>query len=105
MSIINKIFEFKINMDKSKLPDFDKLHDFGQIISIFDYLFNPNVQISTSAAETIHRIFTQENIFQKKDLYRTFKYLKINESDIDKFEHFPIEIRTTILCITSLNSN
>lgn len=112
MNILSRIFSHKIFTDNNKidsigqaLPDFDKLQDFKQIISIFDYVFNPNEQIAQTAAETIHRLFVRVSVFNKKEFYDTFKYLKIDKSDIDKFEKFTIELKTTLLSIATFNSN
>ena len=112
MSIFGKIFGQKILADNNNissfrqpLPDFDELHDFKQIVSIFDYSFSSNDKIAQKAAETIHRLFTQVNLLKNRELYETFKYIEINKTDIPKFMKFPLEIRTTLLCIATLNRN
>lgn len=112
MNILNKIFgqksnsvNEKINSPNKSFPDFERLDDFGQIIPIFDYVFNPNDSIAQKAAETIHRLFTQVTVFKNKELYETFRYLRVDITDINKFDRFPNEIKISLLCIASLNGN
>jgi len=86
-------------------PDFDKYEEFGQIVTIFDYTLNPDFAIAKKAAETINRLFNTVQVFKNKQLYETFRYLRINKSDIKKFDRFDKEIKITLLCIASMNGN
>ena len=86
-------------------PDFDKYIEFGQIFTIFDYTLNPDFAIAKKAAETINRLFNSVQVFKNKQLYETYRYLRINKADIKKFDRFDKEIEVTLLCIASLNGN
>lgn len=86
-------------------PDFDKYDEFGQIVTIFDYTLNPDFAIANKAAETINRLFNSVQVLKNKELYETFRYLRINKTDIKKFDRFDKEIKTTLLCIASMNGN
>ena len=86
-------------------PDFDKYDEFGQIVSIFDYTLNPDFAIANKAAETINRLFNSVQVFKNKELYETFRYLRINKTDIKKFDRFDKEIKITLLYIASMNGN
>lgn len=86
-------------------PDFDKYDEFGQIVTIFDYTLNPDFAIANKAAETIYRLFNSVQVFKNKELYETFRYLRINKTDIKKFDRFDKEIKITLLCIASMNGN
>ena len=86
-------------------PDFDKYDEFGQIVTIFDYTLNPDFAIANKAAETINRLFNSVQVFKNKELYETFRYLRINKTDIKKFDRFDKEIKITLLCIASMNGN
>jgi hypothetical protein len=112
MNIFNKIFGLKAKSDKSEISsfnisvtDFITLENFGQFRLIFDYVLNPNDIIAQKAALTVHRLFATMTGYQNKQLYKTFRYLNVKKSDIDKFERFPEEIKITLLCITSLNGS
>ena len=112
MNLLNKIFGQKSNSVNEKtsspnksFPDFERLDDFGQIIPIFDYVFNPNDSIAQKASKAIHRLFTQVTVFKNKELYETFRYLRVDIADINKFDRFPKEIKISLLCIASLNGN
>lgn len=97
----------QINLIKSifYVPDFDKFEEFGQIITIFDYTLNSDFAIASKAAETVNRLFNSVQVYKNKELYDTFKYLRINKSDIQKFDRFDQEIKLTLLCIASMNGN
>lgn len=86
-------------------PDFDKYDEFGQIVSIFDYVLNPDFAIADKAAKVIHKLFNTVSVFKNKQLYDTFRYLRINKSDIQIFDRFDLELKVTLLCITSMNGN
>ncbi len=111
MSFLKKIFGKKKNEQVSisktalYLPDFDKYNEFGQIIVIFDYVFNPDFVVANKASEKINQLFKSVQIFNNKQFYETFKYLKINKSDIKKFARFNKEIEVTLLSIASMNGN
>jgi hypothetical protein len=112
MSIFEKIFGKKkesgqISQSKPRFyaPDFDKYNEFGQIISIFDYVLNPDFAIADKAAKTIHRLFNNVSVFKNKQLYETFRCLRINKSDIQRFDRFDLELKVTLLCIASMNGN
>lgn len=86
-------------------PDFDKYDEFGQIVLIFDYVLNPDFAIADKAAKTIHRLFNTVFDLKNKQLYETFSYLRINKSDIQRFDRFELELKVTLLCIASMNRN
>lgn len=112
MSIFKNIFGKKKesgplspNMPRLYTPDFDKYDEFGQIVTIFDYTLNPDFAIANKAAVTIDRLFNSVQVFKNKELYETFRYLRINKTDIKKFDRFDKEIKTTLLCIASMNGD
>lgn len=112
MSIFENIFGKKkesgqISQSKPRFyaPDFDKYDEFGQIVSIFDYVLNPDYAIADKAAKTIHKLFDTVSVFKNKKLYDTFRYLRINKSDIQRFDRFDLELKVTLLCIASMNGN
>lgn len=86
-------------------PDFDNYNEFGQIVTIFDFTLNPDFAVANKAAETINRLFNSVQVFKNKQLYETFRYLRINKADIKKFDRFDKEIEVTLLCIASMNGN
>lgn len=86
-------------------PDFDKYEEFGQIVTIFDYTLNPDFAIANKAAETINRLFNSVQLFKNKELYETFRHLRINKADVKKFDRFDREVKVTLLCIASMNGN
>jgi len=112
MSIFKNIFGKKSEIGQPSpskprfyAPDFDKYDEFGQIVTIFDYTLNPDFAIANKAAETINRLFNSVQVFKNKELYETFRYLRINKTDIKKFDRFDTEIKITLLCIASMNGN
>ncbi len=86
-------------------PDFEKYDEFGQIVTIFEYILNPDFEIANKAAETVNRLFNSVKVFKNKQLYETFRYLRVNKADIKKFDRFEKEIEVTLLCIVSMNGN
>jgi len=112
MSIFKNIFGKKKESEQTNpskprfyAPDFDKYDEFGQIVTIFDYVLNPDFSIANKAAQTVHRLFNSVQVFKNKQLYETFRYLRINKSDIKKFNQFDKELEITLLCIASMNGN
>lgn len=86
-------------------PYFDKYDEFGQIVTIFEYTLNPDFAIANKAAETVNRLFNSVQVFKNKQLYETFRYLRLNKADIKKFDRFEKELEITLLCIASMNGN
>jgi len=86
-------------------PDFDKYDEFGQIISIFDFVLNPDFTIASKAAETVNRLFNSVQVFKNKQLYETFRYVRLKKADIKRFDRFEKEVKITLLCIASMNGN
>lgn len=111
MSILKNIFKQRKSKPTTPAksifhtPNFDKYNEFGQIVTILDYTLNPDFEIANKAAKTVHRLFNSVKVLKNKTLYLTFRYLKINKSDINKFRRFDKEIEITLLCITSMNGN
>lgn len=112
MSIFDKIFGIKKESEpirlcdsRSYIPEFDKYDEFGQIVSIFDFVLNPDFTIANKAAQTVQRLFEIVQVYKNKQLYDIFRYLRINKSDIKKFNRFEKEIEITLLCIASMNGN
>jgi HEAT repeat protein len=112
MSIFDNLFGKKkengqTNPSKQEFhtPDFDTYNEFEQIFTIFDYTLNTDFAIANKAAETVNRLFNSVQIFKNKQLYNTFRYLKINKADIRKFERFNKDVEATLLCIASMNGN
>ena len=73
MSIFDRIFGMKkesgpIRLSDSRLhiPEFDKYDEFGQIVSIFDFVLNPDFAIANKAAQTVHRLFEIVQVFKNK---------------------------------------
>lgn len=90
---------------KQYVPNFDNMTEFGDINSIFEYVFHSDMNIAQKAAETVHRLFNNIKTFRNKELYENFKYIKINKSDIKNFEQFSKEIKVSLLCVATLNKN
>lgn len=112
MSIFENIFGKKKESGQTSpskpryyAPDFDKYDEFGQIVTIFDYTLNHDFAIANKAAETVNRLFNSIQVFKNKQLYETFRYLRLNKADIKKFNRFEKEIKITLLCIASMNGN
>lgn len=89
MGIFEKIFGNRKEAD-SKVPfyirDFETSNKFNQISSIFEFVFNPNFLIAYKAAKAIHRLFNSVTVHQNKQMYNTFRYLTINQSDIKRLD-------------------
>ncbi len=112
MSIFENIFRRKkesvhLSKSESKLHvlDFEKYDEFGQIVTLFDYIFNDDSIVANKAAQTIHRLFVGINVFKNRFIYETFRYLRISEKDIEIFSQFDKEVEITFLCIASMNGN
>ncbi len=112
MSIFRNIFKKRnesgfVNQIQQKqyVPNFDNMTEFGDINSIFEYVFNADMNIAQKAAETVHRLLNNLKTFRNKELYENFKYIKIDKSDIENFERFPKEIKVSLLCVATLNGN
>ena len=112
MSIFDNIFGKKKENGQTSpskqrfyASDFDKYDEFGQIVTIFEYTLNPDFAVANKAAETINRLFNSVQEFKNKQLYDTFRYLRINKADIKKFDRFDNEIKVILLCIASMNGN
>ncbi|MGL5919481.1 MAG: hypothetical protein ACRCZQ_03125, partial [Bacteroidales bacterium] len=112
MGIFEKIFgkrnecrEIHQNKTALYITDFETLNKFDQISSIFEFVSNPNFLIANNAAKAIHRLFNSVPVYQNKQMYNTLRHLTINQSDIKLFDRFDIELKTTLLSITSMNGN
>jgi hypothetical protein len=112
MNLFHKLFKQKdtdVNIPSSVhsyyVPDFEKYNEFGQIVPLFEFVMNSDDKIAFKAAEVIHHLFIQKTVFESKQLYDTFNYLRIDKSDIAKFERFPEQVKLTLLCIASVNGN
>jgi len=112
MKFFDKIFK-RNNSNRQKnqnnqvlfIPDFDTYDEFGQIISIFDYVLNPDLEIANKATHAVHRLFKTVQLFKNNQLYKAFRFLSVNISEIEKFKRFEKEVEITLLCISSMNSN
>ncbi|MPQ46940.1 hypothetical protein GCQ56_07915 [Marinifilum sp. N1E240] len=112
MNILEKILGKKTkselkSMGRSEkyIPDFDQLDEFGQIETIFDYTLNSDFAIANKAAQTVDRLFNSIQVIKHKQLYGTFKYFRINISDLKKFNRFDKKLEITLLCVASMNGN
>jgi HEAT repeat protein len=115
MGFLNKIFGQTKTTDKvtepySKFvntykPDFDSIHDFGQISSIFEWIYNPDFEVATNCARTVHRLLTKETTFKNKTLYNSLKYISIKKTDIGKFDRFDGQLKLSLLNVASMNSS
>jgi HEAT repeat protein len=112
MSIFDKIFKKKKEIGQKiqrspelYVPGFDRYDKLGDINSIFDFVLNSDIKIASKAANTIQKIFGEVQVFKNNQLYESFKYLRINKSDINTFDRFDKEIRITLLCIASMNGD
>lgn len=115
MGFLNKIFgqtktTDKANEPDSKFvntykPDFDSIHDFGQISSIFEWVYNPDIEVATNCARTIHRLLTKQTTFKNKTLYNSLRYIHLKKADIGKFDKFEEHLKLSLLNIASMNSS
>ncbi len=87
------------------IPDFDSCNAFEQIITIFEYTLHPETEVARKAAKAVHRLFHSVHAFKKTELYDTFRHLHLNIYDINKFDRFDLEVKLTLLGISSMNSN
>lgn len=115
MGLLNKIFGQTKSADTttephSKFvntykPDFDSIHDFGQIPSIFEWVFNPDIEVATKCARTIHRLLTKQTTFKNKTLYNSLRHIYLKKEDLGKFDKFEETLKLSLLNITSMNSS
>jgi HEAT repeat protein len=107
MSIFSYIFNKSDKQPNTGgyLPDFDSFHEINQISSIYEWVLNPNRLISEKCAETVHRLLASKTAHKNKELYHSFRYIDIRTKDLDKFENFEKEIRHSLLCVASMNSD
>jgi hypothetical protein len=115
MGLLNRIFGQTKSTDKTAKPysmfgdlyqpDFDSINDFGQIPSIFEWTFNPDIEIATKCARTIHRLLTKQTTFKNKTLYNSLRYIHLKKEDIRKFDKFDEPLKLSLLNIASMNSS
>ncbi len=115
MGFLNKIFGQAKTTDKatesySKFvntykPDFDSIHDFGQISSLFEWVFNPDIEVATKCAETIHRLLTKQTTFKNKALYNSLRCIHLKKADLGKFDKFEEPLKLSLLNIASMNGS
>ncbi|NBW38997.1 MAG: HEAT repeat domain-containing protein [Cytophagia bacterium] len=115
MRFLNKIFGHTKTTDKPtepypKLvnaykPDFDSIHDFGQISSIFEWVYNPDFEVAKNCAQTIHRLLTKQTIIKNNTFYNSLKSINIKKGDIRKFDRFDGQLKLSLLNVASMNSS
>lgn len=115
MGFLNKIFGQAKTTDKATesysnylntyKPDFDSIHDFGQISSIFEWVYNPDIEVAANCARTIHRLLTKQTTFKNKTLYNSLRYIHLKKADIGKFGKFEKHLKLSLLNIASMNSS
>jgi hypothetical protein len=86
-------------------PDFDSLHDFGQIQSIFEWIFNPDIEIATKSAKAINRLLTRQTTFKNKALYHSLRHIYLKKTDLQKFDRFEKDFKLSLLSVASMNSS
>ncbi|MEM9676267.1 MAG: hypothetical protein AAF992_26990, partial [Bacteroidota bacterium] len=107
MKILRDIFGRPRNKRNSEdyQPDFESLTELRQIPSITEGVFNTDLKISKSYAKTIHRLLTSQTAFRNKDLYHSLRYIHLKQQDLRKFLEFKDEIRDSLFCVASMNSD
>jgi len=115
MGLLNKIFGQAKSTDKiaephSKFvntykPDFDSIHDFGQISSIFEWVFNSDIEVATKCAQTIHRLLTKQTAFKNKTLYHSLRPIYLKKEDLRKFDKFEEKLKLSLLNVASMNGS
>ena len=107
-SVFNKLFgklSTESQFDYRDTPDFTSYTEIINIHSIFAWVFNKNPGIALEAAKSIHRLVKNTSVNQKKDLYNSLKNIQLNREILHHFDKFPEEIKDSLLCIATLNSN
>lgn len=101
MGLFKKIF----GQETDSRIDFDSVKDFGQIQTIFEWVFNSDIKVATKCAQTIHRLLTKQTVFKNKALYQSLRYIRLKEGDTKKFDKFEETLKLSLLNIASMNSN
>jgi hypothetical protein len=101
----NKTSESNSNFVNQYRPDFDSIHDFGQIPSIFEWVFNPDIEVATKCARTIQRLLTKQTTFKNKTLYNSLRHIYLKTEDLRKFDKFEEPLKLSLLNIASMNSS
>jgi len=101
----DKITESQTKFVNIHKPDFDSIRDFGQIQSIFEWVFNTDTEVATSCAQTIHRLLTKQTTFKNKTLYNSLRHIYLREEDLEKFDKFEVTLKLSLLNIASMNSS
>jgi hypothetical protein len=68
-------------------------------------VFIDNLTISTKCAQTIHRLLTRRTVFKNKSLYYSLRSIYLKKENLIEFEKFEPDLKQSLLCIASLNSN
>lgn len=86
-------------------PDFGLVKEVSQVASIFHWVFSHDQEVAEDCANTIHRILNAQWAFKNKSLYHSFRYIDLKPKDLETFNRFETDIKTSLLCISTMNSN
>lgn len=86
-------------------PDFESMTELGQISSIFEWVFNPDLKTSQDCAETIHRLLTSLTAFKNKSLYHSLRHIYLKKKDLLKFCDFETDVQNSLFCVASMNGD
>lgn len=100
-----ELFKKTFGKETDARVNFDSVKDFGQIQSIFEWVFNPDIEVATKCAQAIHRLLTKQTVFKNKTLYQSLRYVNLKKEDIKKFNRFEETLKLSLLSIASMNSN
>lgn len=101
----NNSYETDKRFQIGEVPNFESMREFGQISSMFEWVFNPNDSVANDAALAIDRILRDRISWKNNVLYTSLKYINLKKSDIAEFDKFEPEIKESLLCVASLNGN
>jgi|GEM_PF-763360 len=85
--------------------DFTSVNELSQIPSIFDWVFNRDLETATKCAETIHNLLTSQIAYKNKSLYLSLRPIELFNKDLRKFLNFEPDVRNSLYCVASMNSN
>jgi hypothetical protein len=87
------------------LPDFDSLRELGQIVSIFPWIFNPNMEAANTAGRAIHQLLISHSTFKNKSTYHALRNVELKVNNLKRFYDFKPEVRNSLFSVASMNSN
>jgi hypothetical protein len=113
MRIFNKLFgkskrlelEPLKNNKTTYVPDFNSLKELSEVSKTFEWVFNTNKTISIEAAKTIERLLNSKTTFNNTELNNSIKHIRLEKSDLLKFDRFDNRLKQSLLCVASMNRN